>query len=186
MESELIRQVFTAVAVVVDVDLVQNGVVEGREIRPSSRRLERDVIRNHRDGIRTIRTDECIDVRVVCGRILADERGFAVARRSTCHHQKPDKQRDDTCKEKRLLHVIPPYGSAGAHTYTIRFALRVTNEFGCAGRDGAALLSQRQGGLLHYAGVIAIAQRGGGRPGRTPSRRLVSPSPRARQDGRPS
>src|SRR5215510_644631 len=113
MESELIRQVFTAVAVIVDVDLVQNGVVEGREIRPSSRRLERDVIRNDCDGIRTIRTDECIDVRVVCGRILADERCFAVARRSTCHHQKPDKQRDDTCKEKRLLHVIPPYWSAG-------------------------------------------------------------------------
>src|SRR5262249_39002321 len=79
---ELVAQILFGIAIVVDVDLVQNGVVEGRKVRAARRRLERDVVGDNRDRVRSIRADERIDVRVVGGRVLADEGGLTVAGRA--------------------------------------------------------------------------------------------------------
>src|SRR6266487_4397206 len=52
VEPELVAQVGLAVPVVVDLDLVEDGVVEAVEVRPAGRSFERDVVRDHRDRVR--------------------------------------------------------------------------------------------------------------------------------------
>ena len=79
-EAELVADVGAAVTVVVDLDLVQDAVVEAVEVRPAGRSFERDVVRDHRDGVRVVRTDERVQVGVVRPRVLADQRRLCVAR----------------------------------------------------------------------------------------------------------
>ena len=79
-EAELVDDVLLAVGRVVDVDLVDDVLAEGIEVRPAGRLFERDVVRHDRDRVRLIRTTECVDVRVVRGRVLADQWCLAVAR----------------------------------------------------------------------------------------------------------
>ena len=65
---------------VVDVDRVDDVLAERVEVRPARRLLERDVVGDDRDRVRLVRATERVDVRVVRDRVLADQRGLAVAR----------------------------------------------------------------------------------------------------------
>jgi hypothetical protein len=78
LERELVGDVGVAVAVVVDVDLVEHVVAELEEVRAPERRLERQVVGDHRDGRRVVRADERVRVGVVGDRVLADRRRLAV------------------------------------------------------------------------------------------------------------
>ena len=80
LESEVVRDVFAPVAVVVDVQGVENGRIEPVVVRAARRILERDVVRDDRDGVRVVRAHERVDVRVVGSRIVRDQRSFPVAR----------------------------------------------------------------------------------------------------------
>ena len=82
LESKLKRQIFDAVAIVVDMDLVQRLAVQGEVVRATVRRLHRDVIRDHRNVVLTARLValEEIEVSAVRLRVLGDERSLAVAR----------------------------------------------------------------------------------------------------------
>ena len=80
VEPELVGDVWLAVPAVVDLELVEDGVVEAVEVRPAGRTFERDVVRNHRDRVRVVRADERVQVGVVRPRVLADQRRLCVAR----------------------------------------------------------------------------------------------------------
>ena len=81
VEPELVAQVIPAVPVVVDLDLVENRVVERREVRPAGGLFERDEVRDHRDSVRVVRAHERVQVGVVGSRVLADQRRLRVAGR---------------------------------------------------------------------------------------------------------
>ena len=122
-EAELVGDVVLPVAVVVDVDRVERVRVEVEEVRPPRGLLERDVVRDDRDGVRPVRAHERIEVRVVGGRIVRDQGRFAVARglrrpwaRSECD-QEPDRPGDECQKRDREAPVaagccahLPPSG----------------------------------------------------------------------------
>ena len=76
LEPELVDDVRPAVAVVVDLDLVEHVVTELVEVRAAGRRLRREVVRDQGDGVS--RRAEGVGVRVVGHRVLRDRRGFAV------------------------------------------------------------------------------------------------------------
>ena len=80
-EAELVADVLVRIAVVVDLELVQDAVVELREVRPARRLLERDVVRDQRDRVRPVRTPERVQIGVVRRRVVGDHRRFAVTRR---------------------------------------------------------------------------------------------------------
>ena len=69
-----------AVAVVVDVDLVQHVVAELVEVRAAGRRLQRDVVGDQRDRVRLVRADERVEVGAVGDRVLGDLGRFAMRR----------------------------------------------------------------------------------------------------------
>ena len=77
-EPELVRDVGDAVAVVVDVDLVQHVIAELEEVGAASRILERDVVRDERDRVGFVRADEGVGVGVVGYRVLRDLWSFAM------------------------------------------------------------------------------------------------------------
>ena len=89
VEAELVGQILFAIAVVVDLDLVEDAVVEAVEVRPAGRSLERDVVRDHGDRARVLGTDERVQVGVVRARVLADQRGLGVARRFRAVRARP-------------------------------------------------------------------------------------------------
>ena len=98
LEPELVRDVVTRVPVVVDVDLVEDSRVEAVVVRPARRILERDVVRDDRDGVRLVRAHERVDVRVVGGRIVRDQRCLAVAgRRRARRADRADERRGRDC-----------------------------------------------------------------------------------------
>jgi hypothetical protein len=59
-------------------DLVADVVAELEEVRASERRLERDVVRDDRDGSRIVRTHERVRIGVVGDGVLADCRRLAM------------------------------------------------------------------------------------------------------------
>ena len=89
-EAELVADVVLTVTRVVDLDLVEHGVVEAREVRPAGRSLERDVVRDERDLARVVRTDERVQVGVVGARVLADQRRLRVTRSAGCRRPMAD------------------------------------------------------------------------------------------------
>jgi len=60
------------------VDCVEDVVAEVEEVRASGGFLQRDVVRDHRDGVGLIRADERVGVGVVGDRVGGDRRGLAV------------------------------------------------------------------------------------------------------------
>jgi hypothetical protein len=78
LELEPVLDVRQPVAVVVDVDRVEDVVAELEEVRPARRVLQRDVVGDDRDRVRLVRADERVRVRVVCDRVLADLRRLAM------------------------------------------------------------------------------------------------------------
>src|SRR5512132_2528304 len=80
VEPELVAQIGLTVSAVVDLDLVEDGVVEAVEVRPARGLLERDVVRDHRDRIRVVRADKRVQVGVVRTWVLADQWRLCVAR----------------------------------------------------------------------------------------------------------
>ena len=92
-EAELIRDVFLAVAVVVDMDFIQNVVGEPREVRTALRVRERVVVRHEGDRVRRVGTAEDIDVRRVGGGIFGDQRRFPMRRREERRRQEQAKQK---------------------------------------------------------------------------------------------
>ena len=79
-EPELVADVVLAVSVVVDLDLVEHGVVEAREVRPAGRSFERDVVGNDVDLARVVRIHERVQVGVVSPWVLADQWRLRVTR----------------------------------------------------------------------------------------------------------
>ena len=79
VELESIGDVFGAVTGVVDLDLVPDVVRETEEVRATGRLLKRDEVRDEGRGVGLVWADECVDVRVVRRRVLADTWRFAVA-----------------------------------------------------------------------------------------------------------
>ena len=71
-----------AVAVPVDVEAVARRVVEVVVVRPLGRRFQRDDVRDHRHRPGPLGAREQVEVGEVCGRVVRDQRSFAVAR---CH-----------------------------------------------------------------------------------------------------
>ena len=117
-EAELIRQVVLCVAVVVDMDLITDVIVEAIEVRPARRLLERYVVGDDRDRIRLIRAHEGINIRIVGSWIAADERRLAVTRRVGRRHPKRC-ERQDQQKEHRFLHIFhrgPPAAPGGVES----------------------------------------------------------------------
>ena len=77
-ETELIRHLGPAVAIVVNVNLIKHVRAEFVKVRPAGRCLERNVIGYERDRARLIGTDKCVNVRAVGHRILGDPRRLAM------------------------------------------------------------------------------------------------------------
>src|SRR5207245_1241798 len=99
LETELIRDVLEAVAVVVDEDLVQDVIAELEEVRAARGLLERYEVRENRDlrGIRGI--DERVEVRVVRDGILRNRRRLAMGR----HGGSPLRVRREARDERVVL-----------------------------------------------------------------------------------
>jgi hypothetical protein len=93
-EAPLERHVLDGVAVVVDVDLVEDVGIEQVEVRAAVGRLERDVVGDQRHHVPVVRVDERVDVGVVGGRVERDERGFAMARGLPWTHRGRHQQAD--------------------------------------------------------------------------------------------
>ena len=83
VEVELEGDVLAAVAVVVDVDLVERVGIQGEVVRTAVRVLQRQVVREERDVARAagLVAVEHVEVGAVDLRVLGDERRLAVARR---------------------------------------------------------------------------------------------------------
>lgn len=77
-EAELVGHVRAAVAVVVDVDLVEDVVAELVEVRAAVRALQRQVVGDQGDGVGLVGADECVEVGAVGDGVLGDLRRFAV------------------------------------------------------------------------------------------------------------
>ena len=136
LEPELVRDVVPCVAVVVDVELVQRRRVEAVVVRPAGRILERDVVREDRDGVRRVGADERIDVRVVDGRVVGDQRRLAVARRPGSRRPcRTDERRgrDRSCNgaDESEQYSSPP------HAFSFRASVVGAHSAGAAIRFGS-------------------------------------------------
>src|SRR5439155_411831 len=80
LEAKTVLDILLAVAVVVDVDGVEDVVAEGREVRPARGLFERDEVGDDGDRVGPVGADEGVEVRVVRVGVLADEGRLAVAR----------------------------------------------------------------------------------------------------------
>ena len=80
LEPELVHDVVFGVAVIVDVELVQDVVPEFVEVGTAGRRLERDPVRDQRDRVGCVGAHKGIDIRIVRERVRGDERRLAMAR----------------------------------------------------------------------------------------------------------
>ena len=69
-ELELIDDVGDAVAVIVDVDFVEDVIPELVEVRPAIRALQREVVGDQGDRLGRVRTDKGVDVRAVGDGVL--------------------------------------------------------------------------------------------------------------------
>src|SRR5262249_49352461 len=81
LEREGVGQIRLAVAVPVDLDVVLRGLAERVVVRAGRRVLTGDPVRDDGEGVRLVRAAERVQVGVVRGRVLRDERRLAVARR---------------------------------------------------------------------------------------------------------
>jgi hypothetical protein len=107
VEAELVGDVVAAVAVVVDVQLVESVLVEIREVRPSGRLLEGDVVGDDRDAVRPVRADERVHICVVSRRIGGDQWRLAVARRLGRLRPDHEQERDDGAGERQRGELEP-------------------------------------------------------------------------------
>ena len=82
LKAELVRDLGQPVAVVVDVDRVENVVAELVEVRAACRSLGRYVVGDDRHRVRLVGADERIHVRVVGDWVLADLGRLSVRRHS--------------------------------------------------------------------------------------------------------
>src|SRR5579864_3178539 len=80
VELERIDNVRFPIAVVVDQDLVQDVITKLVKVRAPGRTFERHIVGVDRNGIRSVRTDECVQVRAVGDRILGNFWSFAMRR----------------------------------------------------------------------------------------------------------
>jgi hypothetical protein len=78
LEAELIGDVLARVAVVVDVDLIQNVGVEVVVVRSLPRLLIGDVVGDDGDGVGGVGAAESVEVGIVGDRIEPDQRSLAV------------------------------------------------------------------------------------------------------------
>ncbi len=101
LEPEAIRDVVASIPVVVDVDLVPGCRIEPVVVRPTCRILERDEVRDDRDGVRIVRAHERIQVRVVDRRVVRDQRRFPVARRGCARWADPADERGRRHRRRR-------------------------------------------------------------------------------------
>ena len=81
LEAEAVRLIRLPVAVAVDVDVVLGALGERVVVRPSGGILTGDPVGDDGERVRLVRAAERVQVRVVRGRILGDQRGLAVAGR---------------------------------------------------------------------------------------------------------
>jgi len=72
VELELVGDVRLTVTGVVDVDLVQHVVAELEEVRAAGWVLQRHEVRDQRDGVGLVGTDERVDIGVVRGRVTGN------------------------------------------------------------------------------------------------------------------
>ena len=85
VEGEQERDVRNAVAVVVDVDRIEHGVVELVEVGARVGRLQRDVVGDQRDGRGIVGADERVHVRAVSHGVLGDLGSFTMGRHGSPH-----------------------------------------------------------------------------------------------------
>jgi hypothetical protein len=103
-EAELVGDVLDAVAVVVDLEFVEDVIAEAIEVGTALWILERDPRRNERHRVGVIGTDERVHVGRICLGIAADERRFTVARGVGRHHLVADQRHDQRGKHQTLSH----------------------------------------------------------------------------------
>ncbi len=80
LEGELVRDLRHPIAVVVDVDRVQDVVAELEEVRSAGGKLRRQVVGDDRDRFGFVRAHKRIHVGVIRHRVLADLRCLAMRR----------------------------------------------------------------------------------------------------------
>ena len=112
LEPERVRHVRPAVAVPVDVDVVAGRLRERVVVRAGSRVLTGDPVGHDGERARLVRAAERVQVRVVRGRILRDQRRLPVAgRRARARGETPDEERGETGggrdqeEQRVLLHL---------------------------------------------------------------------------------
>jgi hypothetical protein len=106
LEPELVDDVVLRVAVVVDVDAIQDIVAELVEVRAAAGRFQRNPVGNQRHRARCVRADKRIDVGVVRQRIGGDEGRLAMARRHG-EEDGPEDQAGRQCETKKsLTHAV--------------------------------------------------------------------------------
>ena len=110
-EPELIRDVFDAVAGVVNFELVQDVIPEPIEVRPARRILKRNPRRDQGDRVWRIGAHECIYVGGVGLRVAANQWRFAMARRPRGHHLIGDEQEHHRQKIDFAPHEFTPCSS---------------------------------------------------------------------------
>src|SRR5207248_213202 len=77
-EGEAVDDVADSIAVVVDVDLIQDVVAKLVEVRTGGGTLQRNVVRDHRDGVGRVRAHEGVGVGAVRDRVLGDLRSLSM------------------------------------------------------------------------------------------------------------
>ena len=100
-----------AIASVVDINRVEHIIAEAGEVRPTGRLFERNVVGDDCDSVSPVGTDESVQVSIVGGRVLTDERRFAVAGSLGQADKSPQHHRDEYDKDKlpRGHCSFPPY-----------------------------------------------------------------------------
>ena len=100
LELEAVDHVRLHVAVRVDLDVVPRAGRERVPVRPRSRVLAGNHVREQRDGVRLVRAPERVDVRQVGRRILRDERRLPVARRRARARADRERSGDGRCYQR--------------------------------------------------------------------------------------
>ncbi len=128
-EAPLVGDVLDGVAVVVDVDRVEHVLAEPVEDRAGGGVLRRDPVGDERDRVGVVRAHERVDVGVVGGGVLRDERGLAVARGVDA---RDDREPHGTGEAERQCGAAPA-GPGERETWHVRMnLLQRTDVRGCA------------------------------------------------------
>ena len=143
LELEPIGHVLAAVAVVVHLHLVAHVVGELVEVRAAGGLFEGDVVGDERHGVGPIGTHERVHVRVVRGRVLADDGRLAMARRhavfgARAAHERSGEHRSEERPDERDVSHVPllrgglnaPYSAGVGRSVRIR-----TPNRSCAGAE---------------------------------------------------